>query len=468
MLKIITALPPELEQRLLPEIFAAGHVVLARAAEAGEVLTKLESEAVDLLLLHPRLLRLSPAVLAEIRRRGVSFAMLTANVDEEQLAEELGCTQIFSASSTWEELQSQISFTPESSQSQLSAVWNPSSENPGAEQNASTSHDVFAEPEWMQAETVLLANIPELSRAAIPGALQGEAPVAHDGSRAISERDSSRIGYEAFPRLIAVWGPQGAPGRTTVALNLAHELSTQGKGVLLIDADSYGASMGARLGLVEEASTLAAACRLAVLEQLNGQELEHLYQHNQLATNLWILTGIVNPARWPELAASRMRRVLSLAMELVDCVIVDIGFNLESDEELSSDLLAPRRNAAALTTLERAECVIAVSGSTAVGLARFLRGLNRLGELVDQEQILTVVNRVPKENRKHQELIRVFERMSGNPPDITVPEDTSLYTLAEESARLVAQLKPKGESVAQYRALAARLRIDERLPLMAK
>jgi Mrp family chromosome partitioning ATPase len=44
-------------------------------------------------------------------------------------------------------------------------------------------------------------------------------------------------------RVIAVWGPKGAPGRTTVALNLAFEAAPLAGETLLVDADTYGGSI---------------------------------------------------------------------------------------------------------------------------------------------------------------------------------------------------------------------------------
>src|ERR1019366_10177289 len=41
-------------------------------------------------------------------------------------------------------------------------------------------------------------------------------------------------------RLVAVWGPTGAPGRTTVAVVLATEAARLGCPSLLADADCYG------------------------------------------------------------------------------------------------------------------------------------------------------------------------------------------------------------------------------------
>lgn len=43
--------------------------------------------------------------------------------------------------------------------------------------------------------------------------------------------------------LLAVWGPTGAPGRTTVAAGLAAELAGMGLPTLLVDADVYGGAV---------------------------------------------------------------------------------------------------------------------------------------------------------------------------------------------------------------------------------
>jgi hypothetical protein len=48
---------------------------------------------------------------------------------------------------------------------------------------------------------------------------------------------------EAGRTLVAVWGPKGAPGRTTVAVNLAFEAAAAGGEVLLVDADTYGSAI---------------------------------------------------------------------------------------------------------------------------------------------------------------------------------------------------------------------------------
>ena len=66
-----------------------------------------------------------------------------------------------------------------------------------------------------------------------------------------------------------MWGPTGAPGRTTVAVGLATELARSGVHTLLADADVYGGVVAQVLGFLDEAPGLAAAVRLANNGQLD-------------------------------------------------------------------------------------------------------------------------------------------------------------------------------------------------------
>ena len=73
--------------------------------------------------------------------------------------------------------------------------------------------------------------------------------------------------------VIAVWGPTGAPGRTTVAVGVADELARLGRSTLLIDADVYGGVIAPTLGLLDESPGLAAACRSAGASRLDAAGL---------------------------------------------------------------------------------------------------------------------------------------------------------------------------------------------------
>ncbi|WP_142058568.1 P-loop NTPase [Pseudarthrobacter sp. B4EP4b] len=223
------------------------------------------------------------------------------------------------------------------------------------------------------------------SAAADPGAAL--APVELDTERSPDEPGPGEI--------IAVWGPAGSPGRTTLAANIAGELAAEGKSVLLVDADSYGASVAAVLGLMDESAGLAQACRLADQGLLDSQALKKVA--TPVATKLGsfrVLTGITRADRWTELRAPALALVLERARQIAEVVVVDTGFCLEADEELSFDTMAPRRNAATLRSLELADTVYAVGAADPVGVPRLVRGLAELEEAVPQSAPIVVMNKV--------------------------------------------------------------------------
>jgi len=196
-------------------------------------------------------------------------------------------------------------------------------------------------------------------------------------------------------QVIAVWGPAGSPGRTTVAVNVAAELAAAGHTVALADVDTHSGSVAPTLGLLDEAPGFAAACRLAGADSLDLQQLERIGERYLSAHgSFWVLTGIGRPSRWPELSASRVAATLQACREWVDYTVVDTGFSLENDEEISSDLHAPRRNAATIAALRDADLVIAVGAADPVGLSRFLRAHVDLMETVGTDRVLVAMNKI--------------------------------------------------------------------------
>ena len=229
-----------------------------------------------------------------------------------------------------------------------------------------------------------------LRRADSPGSADAAPMPGHSRGAAAEGPEGSGAG-----QIIAVWGPAGSPGRTMLAANMAAELAAEGKSVLLVDADSYGASVAAMLGLLDEAAGLAQACRLADQGLLDAEALLRIAAPVVTRTGTFqVLTGITRADRWTELRAAALSLVLARARQVVDVTVVDTGFCLESDEELSFDTMAPRRNAATLRSLELADTVFAVGTADSIGVPRLVRGLAELELAVPQASPRVVLNKV--------------------------------------------------------------------------
>jgi MinD-like ATPase involved in chromosome partitioning or flagellar assembly len=189
-------------------------------------------------------------------------------------------------------------------------------------------------------------------------------------------------------RVVAVWGPAGAPGRTTVATGLAAVLATR-RPTVLVDADPYGGSVAQVLGVLDEVSGLLAATRLAG----NGTLAEGFAGIQRgLDERLSVVTGLPRPDRWTEVRSGTVEAVLGLARERGE-VVVDTGFSLEEDP--AGDYGArPGRNRLTLDALSAADEVVAVGTADPVGLSRLARGLVELREVLGPVPVRLLVNRM--------------------------------------------------------------------------
>lgn len=253
-------------------------------------------------------------------------------------------------------------------------------------------------------------------------------------------------------RVIAVWGPAGAPGRTTVAITLATELAASGHVVALIDADTHAASIAPALGMLDESPGFAAACRLAGRDGLSTVELDRISQAYPVSGGvLRVLTGITRAYRWPELSGDRVRRTLEACRSWADYVVVDTGFSLEDDEEISSDLFAPRRNAATLACLDAADEIVAVGAADPIGLQRYLRAHADLLEKAAGIPVTTIINKVRSGAvglNPSGQVKATLQRFGGIGDPILIPHDEKATDAALLAGRALRDVSPKSAALA--------------------
>jgi len=295
-----------------------------------------------------------------------------------------------------------------------------------------------ANSEWSSWERLLLGSGPEAPARSV-----------HEGS------------------VIAVWGPAGAPGRTTVAIGVAVELALAGYSVALADVDTHGASVAPALGMLDESPGFAAACRLAGADSLTIPELERIGQvYSAASAGMWVLTGIGRASRWPELSADRVEATIAACRTWVDFTVLDTGSSLENDEEISSDLFAPRRNAATLTALASADHTIAVGAADPVGLSRFLRAHVDLVELADSDAITVVMNKVRASAigvNPSGQVVHTLSRFGGIESPVLIPHDLPALDAAVLTGRTLAEVAPKSPARLAIRDLV-RTRIQHEAP----
>ena len=259
-------------------------------------------------------------------------------------------------------------------------------------------------------------------------------------------------------RVVAVWGPTGAPGRTTVAVGLADEVARLGTAALLVDADVYGGVVAQVLGLLDESPGLAGAARQAGAGTLDGPALVGLSW--AVRPRLRVLTGLARADRWPELRPAAVTAVLEEARRIAELTVVDCAFSVEDDEELSFDTAAPRRNGATLAVLQHADTVLCVTGADPVGLQRGIRALDQLRDVLPEVEPLLVVNQVrrgPVPGDPRREVGDALERFTGRRPRWFLPADRRATDAALAAGRTLAEVAAGSAMRAELRTLAAEL-----------
>jgi MinD-like ATPase involved in chromosome partitioning or flagellar assembly len=271
------------------------------------------------------------------------------------------------------------------------------------------------------------------------------------------EPDDSAGGQPAHEpgRLIAVWGPTGAPGRSTIALNLAAELAMSGAPTLLVDADVYGGSLAQMLAVMDESSGVLAAARSARRGTLDPAALAR--HARTLDAGLRLLSGLPRADRWPELSEATVDGLLVAARALSAYVVVDCGFSIEADEDLTFDTAAPRRNGATLQVLGAADDVLVVGSVDPVGLARLARAVLDLRSAVPDVRPQLVLNRWRNAlGWSREEVIAMVRRLTGVADLCVLPEERATCDACLLHGRTLVEAAPRSRLRAAIKEMAAR------------
>ncbi|WP_087130757.1 AAA family ATPase [Microbacterium esteraromaticum] len=289
-----------------------------------------------------------------------------------------------------------------------------------------------------------------VSRFGLPAPLPYDTPAW----QIIQSLSESAVPAAAAPdhpaRVIAVWGPHGAPGRSTLAIQLAVELSRAGRRTGLVDADSVAPSIALQLGLGDESPGLAAACRRAELGSLDVAELARLSTPVETSGGtLEVLGGLNRPSRWPELGASRLRTTLAACRHWLDETVVDVSAAFDEDDD-PLDPGPSARHAATTATLLEVDAVVAVLSADPLGVSRFLRGYAELRHLLGGTPVTVVANRVrpgPLGIDARGQIRRTLNRFAGIEDVAFVPYDQRGADASALHARAIADVAPRSQLV---------------------
>lgn len=294
--------------------------------------------------------------------------------------------------------------------------------------------------EWLRVVAELAGSEPVEAPAALRPAPGGETPESSSG------------------RIVVVWGPRGSPGRTTVAVTLAHELAERAE-VLLVDADTEAPSVTQVLGVLDETAGIAAAARLAGDGRLDADALLALTRRLERGPRL--LTGLTRADRWRELPAASLDVVWERAREVAEWTVVDVAPGI--DDPSGGFGLAPRRHQAALSALAAGDVVLVVGAAEPVGMHRLVMALQELAEsgvCAPHAERVVVVNRVRGSATgasPEQAVVESLARFAGVSAPLLVPDDRAALDRAVLRGATLAEVAPASRARTALRELVDRL-----------
>ena len=246
------------------------------------------------------------------------------------------------------------------------------------------------------------------------------------------------------PGLVCVWGTNGSPGRSSVAINLSFSLASKNSPTLLVDLDAIVPSLAPALGLVSEVPGVSSLVHDALKGRLSQESIEK----NVIEVNpgLHVLTGISNPKRWPELRTEGLIQVLKLCSQMYANIICDLSAVLpESTDSSLNDVDIFKRFDHIPKVLEISSRNIFVLSATPLSLIRASEALEALHE-INKSEPLIILNKVNEINlgQKYESTVEaILGRWVNSESIYRIPDRPEIFAESWMRAESVQDLGDK-------------------------
>jgi len=233
------------------------------------------------------------------------------------------------------------------------------------------------------------------------------------------------VAFTAEPvRTLAIWGVQGSPGKSTLAINLSDIMSHQGRRVLLVDCDLVAPSLALAMSATEVTSGLSVVCALARSAQLDASTLEQNVVKLTGGVRFDLIPGITGQSRWPEVTPSAIETLLIAAASKYDTVVFDLSSSLEP--ALRTEASALHRNELTRHLIANCDDLIMVAGADPVSTQRALRQIQDATRLHGEVGFHLVINRLRTSvlgARPERQLERTYRDLVKRLPNFFLPDE---------------------------------------------
>ncbi len=263
-------------------------------------------------------------------------------------------------------------------------------------------------------------------------------PVQTDSLKDLLVRVSQDLNTKEFPsqdKLIVIMGAKGGVGATTVAVNLGVQLTTFGKKrTVLLD---FARPLGNVHLLLDLHPKFGVRDAVEGLDRLDSHFLAGLLTKHK--TKLEVLAGTTQPEEWEKIDVRQLDRVVNVAQNAFDVVLLDIGSQFSSE-------WAP--------ILQSARMILIVAESNVPSLWTLERRLLALkGFGIPQDRARIIINRWHKGD---DEVLKSIQKDINRPIFASLPND---FRKASQSVNLGTPLMENHNNIlsGRYRQIAGQL-----------
>ena len=260
------------------------------------------------------------------------------------------------------------------------------------------------------------------------------ASAVHKAMARVSTAVAAAADVQTHAPLVAVLGPKGGVGKTTVSVNLATDLAARGHRTLIVDLDLQFGDVGVVLGIEPERTIydLAVAPGKLDAERLHGFLAES-------GDGVHALLAPVRPDQAEAITTDRLEHVLRVARGEFDVVVVDTP---------------PAFTATTIVAVDQADVVVMVGALDLPGLKNMKVGLETLDLMgVAAGRVVPVLNRADSKVGLLQTDVRT---VLSRPPEVLVPSDRAVPRSVNAARPLVAS-DPKSAPARSLRTLGDRV-----------
>ncbi len=274
-------------------------------------------------------------------------------------------------------------------------------------------------------------------------------------------RDSAGLTGPSTGSVVAVWGPPGSPGTTSMAVTLAGLLSLSNQRVLVVDADTVGASVGLALKLPQSTPGIIAASRMARVETITAEALlACTVEYVGHRARFRVVTGLLAPDKYADIDLTSLRRAMSVLRDDGHTLVVDVAGPLD---QYPHDVIGgPVHNGVQRAVLEMADKIVVVTTPTATHTSRLLRSWPVLTALAPETQTIVVCNRVSKNHSSQLEEVKyALWSLGGVEEVLSIPMDSTSMTRAETEGVTVVDLPQKSQITEALRPVVRALGFEQ-------